>query len=48
MLKYVIPSCDELSSKFGCDCSIDENHIQKVRFLDEEGGELSIYKSCRR
>lgn len=43
MLKFVIPSCDELASEFGCDCSIDENYVQKLRFLDEEDNELTVY-----
>jgi hypothetical protein len=43
MSKYLIPSCDELSSIFGCDCWIDENHIQIMKFADEDKSDLSIY-----
>jgi len=43
MSEYLIPSCDELSSIFGCDCWIDENHIQTIKFLDESNHELSLH-----
>lgn len=43
MSEYLIPSCDELSSIFGCDCWIDDNHIQVMKFIDEDKRELSIY-----
>ncbi|GAA5003075.1 hypothetical protein GCM10023206_06430 [Acinetobacter puyangensis] len=43
MSKILIPSCDDLVSMFGCDCSIDENYTQKIGFLDEDASELNIY-----
>lgn len=43
MSKYLIPSCDELSSILRCECSIDENHIQIMKFVDEDKSDLSIY-----
>lgn len=37
-----VPSCDEFTSIFGCDCKIDQDLIQVCEFEDELGGDIRI------
>lgn len=42
MSRVDIPSCHEIISLFGCECSIDDNLVQKLIFTDIENKTLYI------
>ncbi|RXS93602.1 hypothetical protein [Acinetobacter junii] len=43
MSNLLIPTCDDFIASFGCECNINEDYVQSVSFLDEDGSTLNLY-----
>lgn len=39
---YHVPNCDELISIFGCECNIDSEYNQRIKFLDSNQNKLIL------